>query len=563
MKNFLVLQVCHSEQSEESPGPFRRSFAALRMTVSVGFVLMVFLFTSSTTFAGTGLIINEAGDPLLWEADASTPIDIHPESGTCGRFTNAQVLTSLEANLEEWTGLSTVGLSFNIVAGEIDGVDGCNYTDYLVGVSGNTTADNTANVNDGLNPILFDDNGELVDEATGEDNGRYSILGFANPAGFTVSDTDSSLYLNIVDGQALFNCYCADDGSGNPVNDDCPLLFTDDDLDFTQIHEMGHFLNLDHTQVNNALYTDATDDNEGDLPTMFPVSSDAGEQLSPNEDDIVAMSSLYPSSAFFTAGSTASTYCKVTGTLLDRFGDEMRCADVQMVAADIAETVAFVSGAYAPAVDNNGDADTADLGECDSDCGDFILYLKPGTTYTFTVASINSSFTAGSGISPCADTQITACTDTLITNCTDDSTSTSCRACVKDETIATNAAASNIAAIIAAQCTAGATVSLGDISSNSVSKDSASTETLIKDPTSAIVASFTTPRYLSSPTPMYEATDCSESGGSSGSTGSSGCALACTLIGAGGYSSSVGGVMLVGLLGIWGFFRRFLIRSKS
>lgn len=529
----------------------------------VGLVGVIAL--SSTAWAGQALIINEDGDPVVWDASSSSPISIHPESGACGRFSNAQMLASLEANLEEWTGLATVDLAFSIVDGEIAGVDGCNYTDYLVGVSGNSTANNTANVNDSLNPILFDNDGELVDEATGESNGRYSILGFANPDGFSTSPTDSSLYLDIVDGQALFNCYCLDDGNGNPAHDDCsdvPVVFTDDDLTFTQIHEMGHFLNLDHTQVNLSLYTDSTADNEDDLPTMFPVSVDPDNQLVPHEDDVVALASLYPSSAFFTAGSSSSTYCKVTGSLLDRFGEELRCADVLALASDASsKNVSFTSGAYAPASDNNGDGDYADVGECNGDCGDFTLYLRPGTSYTVAAASIYSSFIGGSGMGPCADRQLTACTSTIITGCTDDSTSTSCTACVADETLTTNAAGSNIAALITAQCSAGATVSLGDINTSSVSKTAASTETLIKGRVSSLADDIMeAPHFLEATTPAQAATSCEESDGGSSSS-SSGCSLnSCNLssvsqtvlFGVGDFVLLVGVVLILLTL----FFRR-------
>lgn len=506
----------------------------MKKSFQLFFATTVILSLSSSAWAGQALIINTDGDPIVWDASAASPISVHPESGACGRFSNAQMLASIEENLEEWTSLTTVDLAIDVVAGEIDGVDGCNYTDYLVGVVGNTDAQNSANVNDDLNPILFDNDGELVDEATGESNGRYSILGFANPDGFSVSPTDSSLYLNIVDGQALFNCYCLDDGDGNPAHDDCndvPVVFTDDDLVFTQIHEMGHFLNLDHTQINLSVYTDSTDDNESTLPTMFPVSADAENQKTPNEDDIMAMSALYPSSSFFSAGSSASTYCKVTGTLLDRFGEEMRCADVQAIASDDLNNVSFTSGAYAPATDNNGDGDYSDVGECDGDCGDFTLYLKPDTDYTLKSASIYVSFTGGSGMGPCVDAQPTACTATIITGCTDDSTSTSCptKGCVADETLTTNAASSNIAAVIAAQCTAGATINLGDINSASVSKTAAATETLIKGRgrTRTLIDELDQePKFLEAITPMQAATLCEESGGSStSSSSSSSCSL--------------------------------------
>jgi hypothetical protein len=91
---------------------------------------------------------------------------------------------------------------------------------------------------------------------------------------------------------------------------------------------------------------------------------------------------------------------------LDADGNSLRCADVQAVPSDISNTVAFVSGALAAAEDQNDDGDTVDDGECNSGCGEFQLYLTPGTDYTITVMPINSAFTSGSSLSPCFNEQL-------------------------------------------------------------------------------------------------------------------------------------------------------------
>ncbi|MCP5464222.1 MAG: hypothetical protein H7A33_04265 [Deltaproteobacteria bacterium] len=429
----------------------------------------------SSAFAGQGLIINISGDPVLWDNSASDPIDIHPEAGSCGQFNNSQMVTKLTNNLDEWASISTLDLDFDIITGTItEDVDGDNYTSYLAGVSGNTSSQSTANVQDNINPILFDDDGEITDAATGVNNGRFSILGFAIPAGFTVDSSNTDLYLDIVDGQAVFNCYCLEDDQGDPQNSDCTTRgasFSEDDLDFTMIHELGHFINLDHSQIN-ADVVGGSDAEEDSLPTMYPASVNAAVQKTVMEDDIVAASSLYPSSSF------SNTYCTVTGSLIDRYDEEMRCADLQFNhATDISMSVSFTSGAYAPAEDYNGDSDTQDFDsteghECQSDCGDFVFYLRPGETYTFDVANIpggSNGFEGGSGIGPCVNSQLTECTSTILTACDSDPDSAFCRACVTNETITTNTNGTSIATLLA-QCTAGSTVNLGTIQTNSVSQ---------------------------------------------------------------------------------------------
>lgn len=351
--------------------------------------LMCSWLAGRDSLAGGGFIITEAGAPSVW--DNSDAVAVHPESGTCATFTNAQMVDRLEEDLATWADISTVDLDFSVVEGQLGSVDGDNYGTFLAGVTG--SEDSTAAVNDGLNPVLFDDDGDIIAAVTGSSN-RFRVLGFANPAGF------SDDFSEIRDGQAVINCRCL---AGNP-NGACSVggstvTFSDDETDFTIIHEMGHFINLDHTQVNDDLNDDDAADDD-DLPTMYPVSVTPALQLTPQRDDIVAISHLYPNSTF------NSSTCQLQGDLLDRDGNELRCADVQARTSDPSETVAFVSGAEAPAVDDNGDADTDDDGECQEDCGHFVLRLEVGKSYTISVNPINGDFVGGSGISPCVEEQI-------------------------------------------------------------------------------------------------------------------------------------------------------------
>lgn len=369
--------------------------------------------------AGAGYIITESGVPSRW--DTSSAIIIHPESGACGTFSNDQMLAKINSNIGYWDDLAEVAVDFDVEGNVLEGVDGCNYGDYLLGVEGasNTSISVT-------NPILFDNDGEIVAAVAGTAN-KYRVLGFANPAVFT---TD---YAEIVGGQAVFNCVCLAGNEFGPCTvGQQTVEFSEDDLNFTMTHEMGHFLNLDHTQVNADLIDDGDASNDDFIPTMYPVSENAGEQISPIQDDISALASIYPS------GSFASGHCRVTGSLLFAGGEQMRCADVQAInSSDRSKSVAFITGSYAPAVDNNGDGDTADDGECLSGCGNFEFYLDPDLSYTVRVTEVDPGFVGGSGISPCANGQLSN---------------------IETETLAT---------ISAADCTAGAAVSLGTITTTS------------------------------------------------------------------------------------------------
>jgi hypothetical protein len=126
---------------------------------------------------------------------------------------------------------------------------------------------------------------------------------------------------------------------------------------------------------------------------------------------------------------------------LDVDGNELRCADVQAITSDTADTVAQISGTLAVTVDgvgaNAADGDTVDDGECTSNCGYFALYLTPGKDYTVNVEPIYESFVGGSGMGPCYAAQLDTITE------------------------------EEVATVSSAQCTAGTTLSLGSITTTS------------------------------------------------------------------------------------------------
>lgn len=387
-----------------------------KIFLPLSFFLLFALFAE----AGGGYVIATDGTPYTW--DDAAAISIHPESGSCASFSNSEMIDILEINLAHWTDLEETGIAFSTVEGSVGSVDGSNYLTFIPGLTGSAST----TVTDGLHPIIFDDDGEIVASVAGAAN-RFRVLGFSSPSGFSTSSPE------IVDSYLVVNCRClADNPNGACTSGTSTIEFTTAERDFTQVHEMGHFLNLDHTQIYGEVYDDddTTNDNLG--ATMYPLSESAADQITPKQDDIIAIGHLYPSSSF------ASMYCLVTGTLLDADGNPLRCADVQAVTSSIPDGVAFVSGAYAEAADGNSDNDTVDEGECTSGCGDFQLYLEPGKEYSINVRAINSAFQGGSGISPCAFGQLTTIVD-----------------------------ADAVATISGSQCVGGTTVALGEITTSS------------------------------------------------------------------------------------------------
>lgn len=442
------------------------------------FLILFLTIPISTIHAGGPLITNIDGDPVIWDVD---PIEIEIEGGGsgCGNENVDDAIDRVARDLAEWTSIGTVDLSFTLATGIIDGVDACNYTDFLFIV-------------DGRNIIIFDADGLITDDIGGS-GAKDTTLGFTDIGGFELNA--DGIPIAITDAQFVINCFGVAQGTVSTAS-----------LDGTIIHEMGHFIGLDHTQINAEFASDGDSSTNTDIPIMYPFDED---QFDPEEDDIVALSTLYPSSSFFTSGDSSSTYCKVTGTLLDSSGNEMMCADVQAIDdSDDALNSAFVSGRLASGTIGNSDGDIVDKGECDAGCGDFTLYLRPSRTLSLVrVRSINPVFINGSGIRPCVDAQLPNCDDV------------SGEACVEDETLVTNTSGDNITSKINSECLAGATVALGNISTNSVSVDSVSSSL------SARVSNTSQKKYslatlqsklLRSSNQISAQTSCPESGGGSG-----------------------------------------------
>lgn len=358
------------------------------------FLVSCFLLLASSAQAGGPISVAPDGTSSAW----GSTIALHPETGTCGSFTNAQMVTKIETNLALWENISGVDLNFNITTGTITAdVTDANYTSFFV------DSNDDAGLNDSINPVVFDDDGGIVADLFGS-SARFSVLGFAGPDGFTDD------FHTIADGQAFFNCRCLAD------NLNCgSVVFSEDDLDFTMVHEVGHMIGLDHTQVNedeadasDTCSTTVAGDCTG-VPTMYPQSVDADEQITPTRDDEVALQALYG------ATSLANNFATVVGTLVDSSGKALRCADVQAIPSSTDDTIAIVSGINASNEDLDDDGFTDGDGECLSGCGDFTLRgLDPDQNYNLFVVPISSRWTGGSSISPCSTGQISGIQEELI-----------------------------------------------------------------------------------------------------------------------------------------------------
>ena len=156
------------------------------------------------------------------------------------------------------------------------------------------------------------------------------------------------------------------------------------------VHEFGHYVNLDHSQIGLAEAFDADATNDEDIATMFPFLVDGGAAFTLALDDRVAVSTLYPAPGFASGGGTirghvfradGTTPFQGANVVARRIGDPLVTA------------VSNVSGArYFPG--SPGGAAPVALQ------GLFELPGLPPGDYTVEVEAVHPAFVGGSGVGP-------------------------------------------------------------------------------------------------------------------------------------------------------------------
>jgi len=317
--------------------------------LSLGFVISLVCFgflVINSAWSGGPLIVTN-GVPALWPENKTIIYTI--DQGALGNLSNLQASSMITRAFNRWNQVSTSWLTFSRDAEPLP-VD--------------VTANNFEQILDSLpadsNPIIFDNDGEIIDALAGN-NAKNYILGFASV--YSYGD-------EIVMTRSYFNGYFITREHQ-----------TQDHIFSTLLHEIGHMCGLDHAQHSRHIAFNNVFTDDDVVPIMFPTS--AGEDDVRDEltfDDTLAISNLY--STLFHRTSTGT----ISGTVKR---DNRGLPGVNVIARNVDDPFNQVS--------------TAVTGTFDQNQGTYELKGLPPGNYEVMVEALDELFTGTSSVGQYAD----------------------------------------------------------------------------------------------------------------------------------------------------------------
>lgn len=356
------------------------------------FVIAAAFSLLHSAFAGGPLLVGGPthgvdGVPMTW---ANGVVNYRVDGGNFSAgVSNATGIARVQSMFSTWTSVPTASITAtNLGAIQPTGA----FSDGDVSTVAEFNAVSGACDGGSQSPIIFDANGTLFQALVGDPG----VIGFAGPCVTNASG-------NIVSGMAMMNG-AFQDGINNSTN----YEITSAQFDEALTHEIGHFLGMDHSQINVQVMNDVSycgTPGRAGIPIMFPyIICDARinsglPKLSP--DDIAWISKLYPNSGF------NANYGVISGRILFTDGIEgFQGANVIARSVSDPDRVAFSNVSGFLFTGNPGQSVTGDNAGGDDDGsrnpameGYFEIPVPPGQ-YTLEIEAIHPLFSFGSSVGP-------------------------------------------------------------------------------------------------------------------------------------------------------------------
>ena len=315
-------------------------FCSVRYSSLLVFLLVLLSAVGTATAGGP---LGATGTRSNTYPASALPIVYKIDLGTLGRFSNVAGRAIADYAFQQWDNVPTASLT--ILNGGTLANNVTSATDpYISGVG---------QFNDGINPVVFDNDGSITDSRIGV-GAKNVVYGFAASVGI-----GTDLY----EGFVIINGHLSGTGSAED----------EDRFKAVITHEAGHFLGLAHAQ--NAMHAG--------YATMYP-SIESLEQKTLEAEDVATVSLLYPTPTYLASVGF------ISGTV--RTGGNAKVSGVCVIAVDTATgnaystIVDYYSGGH-PAFENPPAAN-----------GTFTISGLPPGYYAVRIEPVIEAFKQGSSI---------------------------------------------------------------------------------------------------------------------------------------------------------------------